>query len=496
MIDHLHPYPEYRDSGVAWLGQVPAHWEVLSLSRIGHLFKGNGGNKGDEVAEGIPCVRYGDLYTRHEHFIRRTKAFLSPDRARDYTPIRYGDVLFAASGETIDDIGKSAVNLLREDARCGGDILILRPAVEAVPEYLGYACDCPASRAQKARMGRGFTVVHIYGSQLKKLLLPLPPLPEQTAIVRFLDYADRRLRRVIRARRRLVKLLEEYRQALIHQTVTGRIDVRTGRPYPAYKDAGVEWLGQVPAHWEVRKLRQCVSIIGGMTPSMEVRRFWGGNIPWITPKDMKQQSLHDSLVKVTYEALAETPLKLIEPPAILLVVRGMILARRVPVGITAIPVTINQDMKALLPKPDVDADFLVRLLSAARDAFVPLIDEAGHGTRRLPTERFRELGIPLPPLPEQTAIVDYLDAQTGKIDRAIEDARREIELLKEFRTRLIADVVTGKLDVRAAAARLPETDPLAEDDAPDDADAEDAEDADTEGDATDEADLLEEEAET
>ncbi|RMH50432.1 MAG: restriction endonuclease subunit S [Bacteroidetes bacterium] len=102
--------------------------------------------------------------------------------------------------------------------------------------------------------------------------------------------------------------------------------------------------------------------------------------------------------------------------------------------------------------------------------------------------------VALPPLPEQTAIVDYLDAQTGKIDRAIEDARREIELLREFRTRLIADVVTGKLDVRAAAARLPETDPLAEDDTPDDADEEDAED--TEADATDEADLLEEEAET
>lgn len=90
------------------------------------------------------------------------------------------------------------------------------------------------------------------------ILFPVPPLPEQTAIVRFLDYVDRRVGRVIRARRRLVALLEEYKQALIHQAVTGRIDVRTGQPYPEYKDSGVEWLGQVPAHWEVRQLRRLV----------------------------------------------------------------------------------------------------------------------------------------------------------------------------------------------------------------------------------------------
>ena len=81
----------------------------------------------------------------------------------------------------------------------------------------------------------------------------LPPLPEQTAIVRFLDHADRRIRRYIRAKQKLIALLEEQKQAIIHQAVTGQIDVRTGQPYPAYKPSGVEWLGEVPAHWEVRR---------------------------------------------------------------------------------------------------------------------------------------------------------------------------------------------------------------------------------------------------
>ena len=224
------------------------------MGGMGSLFKGNGGNKGDEVSAGVPCVRYGDLYTRHEFFVTRSKACVSKERAGAYTPIRYGDVLFAASGETMEDIGRSGVNLIEGDARCAGDVLVLRPEIPAVPRYLGYAADSPASRNQKACMGRGFTVVHIYGSQLKRLLLPLPPLPEQAAIVRFLDHADRRIRRYIRAKQKLIKLLEEQKQAIIHRAVTRGLD-----PNVRLKPSGVEWLGDVPEHWEVVRLKALIS---------------------------------------------------------------------------------------------------------------------------------------------------------------------------------------------------------------------------------------------
>jgi type I restriction enzyme S subunit len=127
----LRPYPKMKDFGVPWLGEVPEHWEVQTVGRLGQLFKGNGASKADEVAVGVPCVRNGDLYTRHEFFITKTKACVAPDRATAYTPIRFGDLLFAASGETDEDIGRSAVNLLRTDARCGGDVLVLRPSPPA-----------------------------------------------------------------------------------------------------------------------------------------------------------------------------------------------------------------------------------------------------------------------------------------------------------------------------------------------------------------------------
>ena len=249
----LTPYPAMKDSGVPWLGAVPAHWDVRRLGQIGRLSKGNGGNKDDEVPMGVPCVRYGDLYTTHTYFIRKSRSFVSKSTAEGYTPIKCGDVLFAASGETFDEIGKSAVNLMQSEGCCGGDVILFRPERWLDARYMGYATDCRPAAAQKATMGRGITVKHIYGDQLKHLTLALPPLSEQAAIVRFLDHADRRIRRYIRAKQQLITLLEEQKQAVIHRAVTRGLD-----PNVRLKPSGVEWLGDVPVHWQVRRLRYLI----------------------------------------------------------------------------------------------------------------------------------------------------------------------------------------------------------------------------------------------
>ena len=250
MAAELKPHPAYKDSGVEWLGTVPAHWEVRHLGRIGRFSKGGGGTKEDATEHGVPCVRYGDLYTHHRFFITASRTCVSPELAATvYTPIQYGDVLFAGSGETIDEIGRSAVNLIRGPVCCGGDVIIFRPSIDAEARFLGYVADCSASVHQKACIGRGFTVVHIYSSDLKYMTVAVPPVPEQAAIVRFLDHADRRIRRYIRAKQKLITLLEEQKQAIIHRAVTRGLD-----PNVRLKPSGVEWLGQVPAHWEVRHL--------------------------------------------------------------------------------------------------------------------------------------------------------------------------------------------------------------------------------------------------
>ena len=222
----LDPNVRLKPSGVEWLGDVPEHWEIHQLGRVGRFFKGVGGTKEDEVPSGVPCVRYGDLYMQHQYFIRESRSLVSEQRAVDYTPIQYGDVLFAGSGETIEEIGKSAVNLISRHACCGGDVIIFRSQIEVDASFLGYATDCPQAAHQKSLMGRGVTVMHIYGDELKYVWVAIPPLHEQAASARYLDKTTADVDTAIDRARRQIELLREYRPRLIADVVTGKLDVR------------------------------------------------------------------------------------------------------------------------------------------------------------------------------------------------------------------------------------------------------------------------------
>ena len=244
------PYPAYKPSGVEWLGDVPTHWEARRLGQIGILLKGGGGSKEDETHQGVPCVRYGDLYTTHTWSISQSRSCVSHENAANYTRIQYGDVLFAASGETIGDIGKSAVNLMRSKACCGGDIILFRSNSRDRPLdpcFMGYATDCRFAAAQKAKMGRGFTVVHIYPQQIKQVTLALPPLSEQVRIACFLDGFIASLNSAINCTVHEIELLREYRTRLIADVVTGKLDVREAAlrlpdnaDAPAQESGGIE----------------------------------------------------------------------------------------------------------------------------------------------------------------------------------------------------------------------------------------------------------------
>ncbi|MCY3748984.1 MAG: restriction endonuclease subunit S [Acidimicrobiaceae bacterium] len=253
-------YAAYRNSAVDWVGRIPEHWQIMDLGRIGSFFKGGGGTKADETEEGHPCVRYGDLYTRHDFHIRESRSRINPDRAAVYTQIQYGDLLLAGSGETLEEIGKSAANLLREPAFCGGDVVICRPEVEIDATFLGYAADCAPSRHQKSGMGRGVTVMHIYSSELKKLTIAVPPLEEQAQIGAFLDSETARIDKLISMQELLSERLDEYRTALITRVLTKGLPPEAAEvagldPAPHLKDSGVAWLGEVPQHWRLHRLK-------------------------------------------------------------------------------------------------------------------------------------------------------------------------------------------------------------------------------------------------
>jgi type I restriction enzyme S subunit len=301
----------------------------------------------------------------------------------------------------------------------------------------------------------GVHQTHLSNSDFQKLKLYLPSVSEQNQIARFLDHETARIDALIEEQQRLIELLKEKRQAVISHAVTKGLD-----PTAPMKDSGVEWLGEVPAHWAVRKLKNLVSVRGGSTPSKEVERYWEGDIPWVSPKDMKSERIRNSIDHVSDSAIEDGGLNMVKSGAILIVVRGMILIHSVPVAITDVDVTINQDMKAMSPSAEISSDYLSLMLQGVRDAVFQYIDSSAHGTRKLEWERFELINLPIPSRPEQIRIVSFIEKQKRAIDDLTGQAASAITLMKERRSALISAAVTGKIDVRGwqppANAQIPE----------------------------------------
>ena len=474
MTSSLRSYPEMKDSGVGALGRVPVHWRIRKLGQIGRFSKGNGGSKMDELQTGIPCVRYGDLYTSHTYFIHQSRGSISRERVEDYTPISYGDVLFAASGESIEEIGKSAVNVIKDEAYCGGDIILFRPSIEVHPKFMGYATDFRPATDQKARMGRGFTVVHVYSNQLKRLAVPLPPLREQASIVRFLDHADRRIRRYIRAKEKLIALLEEQKQAIIHQAVTGQIDIRTGQPYPVYKSSDVEWLGDVPAHWTLCRLRNVVSEVTTGPRGWSSYASDAGPL-FIRIANLDRGSLRlrfDDVVRLNLPDTSEVSRTRIREGDILMSVTAYIGSVAIaPDGLEE--AYVSQHVARCRPIRKSSSFWLGYVLMSRMGQIYGQVALYGGTKDGLSLDDVKNYPIVLPPPCEQSRIVGRIERELALLGKESDVAQRQIDLVREYRTRLIADVVTGKLDVREAATVLPEE--------PDDSDAEETDCADPGG---------------
>ena len=294
-------YPKYKNTEIPELGEIPDHWELIRLRQMGSFSKGSGGTKEDEVDHGLPCIRYGDLYTYHKYFITESRSFITPKKAEEYTPIEKGDILFTTSDVTIRNVGKSAVNLMDSPVYCGSDLIILRPT-KLHHHFAGYLLDSPYAQAQKARMQRGVTIMHIYTSQLGDIPFGVPPPDEQAAIVRYLDDADQRIRAYVSAKERLIALLEEERQAVIHQAVTKGLD-----PNVKLKPSGVEWLGDVPEHWAVLTLGQIADSFrtGPFGSMLHQSDYVEGGIPVINPVHMRGGEIVEDPSRTVSAAVAD-----------------------------------------------------------------------------------------------------------------------------------------------------------------------------------------------
>ena len=189
------------------------------------------------------------------------------------------------------------------------------------------------------------------------------------------------------------------------------------------------------------------SAISGGTPARDNVAYWDGGIPWVSPKDMKRRFIDSSEETITAQAVAETGVKIIAPPVVLIVVRGMILAHTFPVAVTTAPVTVNQDIKALRLRPGVDEVFMAWMLEGiTKGLLATVVEEAAHGTKAIRMDQWRVVLAPLPPLGDQRSIAGFLDRETSRIDALVAKKERLIELLQEKRTALITRAVTKGLD--------------------------------------------------
>ena len=457
MVADLKPYPAMKDSGLEWLGEVPDHWETR---RLRHLIDGKLAYGANAAAKHTnPAwpryLRISD-FSPDGSLRRDTFRSLPPDVANEYL-VEPGDVLFARSGATV---GKTFLVGENAGSACHAGYLIrARPnRGSLLPGFLFVFTQSVEFARWKDATFIISTIQNIGANKYADLPVPVPPIPEQDAIVRFLDHADRRIRRYIRSKEKLIALLEEQKQAIIHQAVTGQIDVRTGRPYPSYKDSGVEWLGQVPAHWEVCTLGRIAESFrtGPFGSMLHQSDYVEDGTPVINPIHMNNGAIIEdpscSVPKTVAERLSSYRLCL----------HDLVFSRRGELGRCAMvrsrevgwlcgtgSIRVRIERKRIVPK------FLIQTLQVRWVGEYLSLSSVGATMDNLNTSILKGVPLLVPPVQQQKDIVEHIGQRTTTIDYGIRKSEEKICLIRQFRTRLIADVVTGKLDVREAAAAMP-----------------------------------------
>ena len=438
----LHLHHAYKPSGVPWLGDMPEHWDVR---RGGWLFRkmDRAVSDADEV---ITCFRDGTVTLRKN---RRTEGFTESLKEIGYQGVRKGDLVIHQM-----DSFAGAVGVSDSDGKGTPVYSVCHPNQDADPFYYAHIVREMARSQWILALAKGIRErsTDFRYSEFALQALPLPPLPEQQAIVRYLDHVDRRIRRYVSTKRKLIGLLEAEKQAIVNRAVIRGLD-----PNVRLKPSGVEWLGDVPEHWETFRVGHFSKVGNGSTPSRGNAAYWADGVhPWLNSSSVNQGTITRADQFVTDLALHECHLPRLRPGSVLVGITGQGKTRGMSAVLT-IDATINQHMAFITPKTTrVSSHYLQMCLTAGYSELRAISGDSGSTKAALTCEDIKRFMVVLPPRDEQERLLSEVRREHASVDTDIARARRQIELLQEYRTRLIADVVTGKLDVREAAAQLPD----------------------------------------
>lgn len=418
----MNRYERYKDSGIPWLGEVPEHWEIVPIRHL-FQFKNNlrvplsAEERGKIVEKIYPYYGASGIIDYVDNFIFDEDLILVAEDGANLLS-RSTPLAFIATG-------KYWVN---------NHAHILKPLSRIIKfwQYLLQIYDF-------SPLISGSAQPKLTKDNLASILLPSPTVEEQTAIAHYLDTKLGEIDALIDKQQTLLEKLAEQRTAVITHAVTKGLN-----PTAPMKNSGVEWLGDVPAHWDVKHSNQIFKIHNGATPKTSEPDYWGDEIVWFTPKDLgdnQNKEISTSLKMITKEGYENCGVSL--APA-----KSIALSKRAPIGhlaITLLPAVVNQGCFLLEVLAPNDVNYLYYWLYANKTT----LNSFGQGSTfmELPREKFAMLKISTPPKAEQTSIAEYLDQETAKIDRLCETVNQTIGRLKEYRTALITQAVTGKIKV-------------------------------------------------
>ena len=428
-------YPKYKPSGVESLGEVPVGWEVRKLSFSAVVLAGHSFDASLFGGEGTPVIRMSDFGGGRVRLTeaKRVEAANIPEKSL----ARKGDILLGLSGsisnfaEVVECDLPIAINQRVAIVRISDDKRHLVTWFLQSSEFLNQiVAELPETTIQNVSMG-----------QLKRCKIPLPPLLERTAIAEFLDRETAKIDGLVAEQSRLIELLKEKRQAVISLAVTKGLN-----PRAPMKPSGVEWLGDVPRHWEVWKLTHSFKTIGsGTTPKTDNRDYYeNGVIPWVNTGDLNDSFLADCENKITASARKENPtLRMYPAGSVVIAMYGATIGK---LAILKFAACVNQACCVFADREKIDYKFLFYWLLAFRSQIISLA--SGGGQPNISQDILRRLRVARPALEEQNAIVAYVDKETLKYDSLTAESLRTIDLLLERRAALISAAVTGQIDVR------------------------------------------------
>jgi type I restriction enzyme S subunit len=439
MIGDLKQYAEYKDSGLPWLGQVPEHWSVQRTKwQFGHRKELN--------ADGN--------HTNVLSLTLRGVVNNNPDDPEGLVPKDYRTYQFFAKGDLVfklidlENLRTSRVGLVHEDGIMSSAYVRLVPTSSTNMRYFFHQFYDLYARGIYNQLGAGVRST-LSSSDLLNVGIAIPPPGEQAAIVRFLDWANGRLERAVKAKRKVAALLNEQKQAIIHRAVTRGLD-----PSVPLRPSGIPWLGDIPEHWEVRRLGSLLRERGEVNSNGEVSSVLSllrsrGVIPYDEKGNVGNKKSDDI-----------TRYKIVRPDDIVMNCMNVIIGS---VGISRYTGCLSPVYYVLVRRNETDSAHYLNAVFQCSTFYRSLV-RIGNGIlahrMRIPMELLKCELLPYPPQTEQVQIVEMLGTATEALDKAINRTEREIQYLREYRIRLVADVITGKVDVREAAARFPEEVPL------------------------------------